>query len=590
MKLPTSARLEKQEGGVRGQKSEVGGQRLGFIRLLSACCIAQAALLLTGCGKAEPPADLVIVNGNEPESLDPAIITGLSEMRLTQGLWAGLTRLHPKTVEPIPDLADRWEISPDKRIYTFHLRTNAVWSTGEPITADDFVYSWIRAIDPQTASDYAGQLFPIKNAEEFNAGKIKDSSLVGVRALDANTLRVELNNPTAFFLDLCAFPTLNIVPRKIIEEFGDRWLMVRPLPASGPYELVSWRINDKIRMRKNPRYWDAANVHTEIFDFLPIGSPSTALNLYETGAADVVWDKDLIPVELLDDLKDRPDYHTFTYLGAYFFRFNVTRKPFDDPRVRKAFALVVDKKRLVEKITKAGEQPASHFVPPGVANYQPVPGLGFNPEKARQLLAEAGFPSGQGFPRFQYKFFAAAGGAAKLHAKIAVELQQMWRDALGIEIELQQIERKVFYAAQSKLDYDLSQSSWIGDYNDANTFLDMFMTNNGNNRTGWSDARYDELIRAANKETDLKLREKIFQAAETLLIQDELPIVPLYFYVGFNYYDPAKVAGIYPNILDQHPLQSIRKISTSNRRKEAHTFPTKRRESPSLLTSAATTK
>jgi oligopeptide transport system substrate-binding protein len=590
MKLPTSPRLAKQKGSVRGHESGVGGQRLGFMGLLSACCFVTAALLLTGCGKAEPPADLVIVNGNEPESLDPAIITGLSEMRLTQGLWAGLTRLHPRTVEPIPDLADRWEISPDKRIYTFHLRTNVVWSTGEPITAADFVYSWIRALDPATASDYAGQLFPIKNAEEFNAGKIKDPSLVGVRALGAKTLRVELSNPTAFFLDLCAFPTLNIVPRKTIEKYGDRWLMVRPLPASGPYELISWRINDKIRMRKNPRYWDAVNVHTEIFDFLPIGSPSTALNLYETGAADVVWDKDLIPVELLDDLKARPDYHTFTYLGAYFFRFNVNRKPLDDPRVRKAFALVVDKKRLVEKITKAGEQPASHFVPPGVANYQPVPGLGFDPAKARQLLVEAGFPGGKGFPRFQYKFFAAAGGAAKLHAKIAVELQQMWRDELGIEIELQQIERKVFYAAQSKLDYDLSQSSWIGDYNDANTFLDMFMSNNGNNRTGWSHARYDELIRAANKETDLKVREKIFQAAETLLIQDELPIVPLYFYVGFNYYDPAKVAGIYPNILDQHPLQDIRKISGDSRRKEAHTSPTNRSASQSRLTSAAATK
>ncbi len=555
---------------------------------LRAVVVLSCALLLCSCARHEAPADLVIINGNEPESLDPAIITGLSEMRLTQGLWAGLTRLHPKTVKPIPDLADHWEISPDKRIYTFHIRTNAVWSTGEPITADDFVYSWIRAIDPETASDYAGQLFPIKNAEEFNAGKIKDASLVGVRALDANTLRVELNNPTAFFLDLCAFPTLNIVPRYTIEKHGDRWLMARPLPASGPYELVTWRLNDRIRMRKNPRYWDAANVQTEVFDFLPIGSPNTALNLYETGAADVVWDKDLIPVELLEELKNRPDYHTFTYLGTYFFRFNVTRKPLDDPRVRKALALVVDKKRLVEKITRAGEQPASHLVPPGVANYQPVPGLGYDPEKARQLLAEAGFPRGKGFPRFQYKFFAAAGGAAKLHAKIAVELQQMWRNELGIEIELQQIERKVFYAMQSKLDYDLSQSSWIGDYNDANTFLDMFMSNNGNNRTGWNNARYDELIRAANKETDLKVRERRFQEAEALLVRHELPIVPLYFYVGFNYYDPAKVAGIYPNILDQHPLQDIHRISGGSRRKEAHFPSADRQASQSLLTSAAT--
>ena len=206
---------------------------------LFSCSWVSVWLCLSGCVRHEPPADLTIINGAEPESLDPAIITGQPELRAVQGLFEGLTRLDPKTARPIPGLAERWEISPDGLVYLFHLRTNLVWSTGEPIRSDDLVNSWIRALNPATGSDYAGQLFYLKNAEDFNAGKIKDPARVGVHAVDPFTVRVELNHPTAFFLDLCAFPTLYVVPRQTIESHGDRWLMVRPLPSSGPYELAA---------------------------------------------------------------------------------------------------------------------------------------------------------------------------------------------------------------------------------------------------------------------------------------------------------------------------------------------------------------
>jgi oligopeptide transport system substrate-binding protein len=539
-----------------------GGRRdSGALWMMFCCFLAAGFCLLTaGCIRREPPADITILNGAEPQSLDPAIIVGQADMRVVQGLFEGLLRLDPKTSRPMPGLAERWEVSPDGKIYTFHLRTNLVWSTGEPIRADDVVYSWIRALSPATASEYAGQLFYLKNAEEFNAGKIKDPSPVGVHALDPLTVRVELNHPTAFFPDLCAFPTLYVVPRQTIEKNGDRWLMARPLPCSGPYELVYWRLNDKIRLKKNPRYWDAANTRSDIIDILPVGSANVALNLYEHGEADIVWDAALIPSELLDVLLKRPDFHTFNCLGAYFVRFNVTRKPFDDPRVRQALALAVDKKRIVEKITKGGEQIASHLVPNGTANYTPPEGLGYDPALAAKLLAEAGYPGGRGFPRFTYLFNASAGGGSKIHEKIAVELQQMWRDELGINMDLRQTEWTAYLSAQSQLDYDLSRSSWIGDYDDANTFLGMFTSNDGNNRTGWKNPRYDELIREANDEPDLQAREKLFQQAETLLVHDEPPIIPLYFYVGINYFDTNKIQGIYPNILDNHPLQYICKV------------------------------
>jgi len=524
-----------------------------------------AVLLLSGCLRREPPADVTIINGGEPGSLDPALVTGQVEMRVVQGLFEGLTRLDPKTARPVPGLAESWEISPDGRVYTFHLRTNLAWSTGEPITAGDVVYSWIRALNPATASVYAGQLFCLKNARDFNTGKIKEPSRVGVQAPDALTVRCDLDHPAACFPDICALPVASVVPPSAIEKYGDRWLMAGSLPVSGPYRLVYWRLNDKIRLQKNPRYWDAANTRSEVIDLLPVGSANTALNLYESGQADIVWDKDLVPGQLMDVLIRRPDFHAFNYLGDYFIRINVTRKPFDDPRVRQALALAIDKERITKKITRAGERPASHLVPDGTANYLAPEGLGCNPARARKLLAEAGYPGGRGFPRFEYVFSASAGGGDKVHENIAVELQQMWHDELGLQMDLRQLEAKIFYAAQTRLDFDLSRSSWTGDYDDANTFLGIFTGDDGNNRTGWKNARYDALIREANEQTDLKTREKLFQQAETLLVRDEVPIIPLYFYVGLNYFDTNRIQGVYANVLDKHPLQAIRKISREPR-------------------------
>jgi oligopeptide transport system substrate-binding protein len=514
---------------------------------------------MTGCFHHEPPADLTIINGAEPESLDPAIVTGVPEMRITKALFEGLTRLDPRTGRPVPALAERWDISPDGRVYTFHLRTNAAWSTGEPITTDDVAWSWTRTLNPATASDYAGQLFCIRGAEAYCTGKVKDPAGLGIQTLDARTLRVELILPLPFFPDVCAFPALAVVPRQAIEKHGDRWLHAKPLPTSGPFLLGDWRLNDRVRLLRNPRYWDAAQTASGIIDILPIGSANTALNLYETGAADIVWDKDLVPFELLDVLMKRPDFHEVDSLGTYFFRFNTTRPPFNDARVRRAFALATDRSRLVKKLFPSGEKPAFHFVPDWTAHYRPPDGLPFNPDQARGLLARAGFPGGTNFPTVQYAFPAAAGGAGHVQGKIAVELQQLWRDVLGVDVELRQVERKIFYNAQSRLDFDLSGSSWIADYDDANTFLDLFTSGSGNNRTGWRNARYDDLIRRANLQTDMAARAQLFQQAERILVNEEAPIVPLYFFKGFNYFDPATIQGIWQNPLDEHPLQYIHK-------------------------------
>lgn len=522
---------------------------LRFFPLFVSLC-----LVLAGCA-IEEQADLRIINGKEPETLDPGVMSGQPDGRVGQSLFEGLTRYNATNAAPEPGLAHSWKISKDGKVYTFHMRTNAVWSTGEPITAHDVVYSWFRVLNPITASDYVGNLFYIKGAEKFHLGKANRDE-VGIEALDNHTLRVELVNPTAFFLDLCAFPTQAVVHRGTIEKYGERWLKARPLPVSGAYELVSWKLNDRIRIRKNPRYWDAANVAIETADLLPVNSQNTALNLFESGEVDIVWDKDVVPTELLDVLSKRTDFHRFHYLGTYFLRFNVTRKPFDDVRVRKALALAVDR-RKIDEIMRGGATATNIYVPP-LPEYQSPEGLGFDPDAARTLLKEAGFDGGAGFPRVEYLF-----NTSRDHEKIAVQLQAMWKKELGVQVDLRSVEWKVYLDAQSKLDYDISRSAWIGDYTDPNTFLDMFMGNNPNNRTGWKNARYEELMRKANATADVEARAKLLQAAESILIREEMPIVPIYLYVGFNFFDPEAIQGVYneKNIRDEHPIRAIRKIS-----------------------------
>ncbi|HTG43422.1 MAG TPA: peptide ABC transporter substrate-binding protein [Verrucomicrobiae bacterium] len=540
---------EESENAVLGQAPDpMSSLRLNVIRCLLVLLFVSPLL---GCRRDDTRGEIVICNGAEPESLDPAAITGQPDLRVVGALFEGLTRLNPQTVEPEPAIAQSWEISPDKKTYLFHLRTNALWSTGEPITAEDVVYSWRRVVDPETAAVYAGQLYYIKNAQEINKGQLDKTNLAAY-VVDPFTLRVELRTPIAFFLDLCAFRTLAVVPRQAIEKHGDRWLMSRPLPASGPYTLEFWRIQDRIRVRKNPRYWDVQNIKNETVDFLPLQSATTALNLYETGEADIVWDKDLIPAELLDVLLTRPDCHTFHYLGTYFIRLNTTRPMLKDPRVRKALALAVDKERLVAHLTRGGERIAPSFTPYGVARYTPPDGLKHNPDLARQLLAEAGYPGGKGFPPISYLF-----NSSKVHERIGVELQQMWQRELGITVELRQAEWQVYLAAQTALSYDTCRGSWIGDYNDANTFLEPFLSDNGNNRTGWTNSTYDHLVAAANEELDITRRAELMRQAETILVNDDVPIVPLYFYKGINLFDPKKIAGVYNNILDEHPIYTI---------------------------------
>jgi oligopeptide transport system substrate-binding protein len=289
-----------------------------------------------------------------------------------------------------------------------------------------------------------------------------------------------------------------------------------------------------------------------VVDFLSMDSANTALNLYESGAADILWDKTLVPSEVIDVLRQRADCHEFSYLGTFFLRVNVTRPPYDRPLVRRALALSVDKERIVTRLTRGGEQPALHFTPGGIAGYQPPDGLKYDPAAARAALEQAGFPGGRNFPPLNYLLTNP-----RIEQQIAVELQAMWQQELGIKVQLHQNEMKVYQSAQTALDYDVSRSSWIGDYNDPNTFLELFTSENGNNRTGWKNPRYDRLIAEANRQLDAVKRAALLREAETLLVEEELPIIPVYFYAGLNFFDGTKIEGVYTNVVDEHPIQAI---------------------------------
>ena len=521
--------------------------------------VVLCAVLLIGCHRAHQRADLVFINGTDPETLDPALVRGQSDIRLASELFEGLLRFNRSGMVE-PGAASFWDISPDGLTYVFHLRPEVRWSDGALVTAQDFVLSWKRALLPVTGSPYNYQLFVVRGAENFASGKESDFSKVGIKALDDRTLKVVLQQPTAYFLQLCALPALYPVPVRFIDRVGDAWIKPEHIIGNGAYTLSVWNINDRIVLKKNPYYWDAVHVALETVEVLTINKATVAYNFYAVGQADLLLDKGLAPPFLMDALIKRNDFHEAPYLGTEFIRFNCTKLPFNDSRVRKAFALVIDRKRLTEKITRAGELCAESLVPPGILGYHSPKGLGVHVKEAQRLLAEAGYPGGKGFPLITYLY-----SEGEVPEGIAVELQAMWKHELGVFVLLAHQELKAYLASMSSLDFGMACSSWIGDYLDPNTFLDLFVTGGSNNRTGWSSKHYDQLIQEAALEINPGKRFQILHDAEKLLVDEGVPIVPLYFYLGIQLYDPNRLGGIEGNLLDKHPIREIYRKDSANR-------------------------
>lgn len=530
----------------------------GGKRKLSALLFASGLLVSCQRSATSPErADLVFINGAEVTGLDPVAVSDQISGRIITSLFEGLMRFNAQG-RAEPGVSTEPDVSADQKTYTFHLRPEANWMRDDTevrrVTAQDFIASWQRFLEPDNGADYASIFFCIQNAEAYNAKKLTDFSQVGIAAPDPGTLVVTLANPTPYFRDLMAF--MCFCPVSISEGPEPARAHFKPgkIVTNGPFLLAEWKLNDRIRLRKNPAYWDAANVSLQTIDVLPISNASTALNLFLTGGADLLLDKGLIPPNLGPRLRQENYFHYKQFLGTWFLRFNCSKPPFNDPRVRRAFALVIDKSRIVNAITQYGENAAHSIVPPGTGeNYQPPAGLTTDVAAARKLLAEAGFPDGKGFPLVKYLF-----PNLSIEPNIAVELQSMWENGLGVKVALPKQEYKVYLGSQKNLDYDICRSSWIGDYNDPNTFLDMFTDGNGNNRTGWAEAGYDAQILAAAAEPDPMKRYEIFRQAEDLLCNTSAAIAPVYHYVGIQFYHPEQLSGVEANLTDEHPLRVIR--------------------------------
>ena len=660
--------------------------------LISALLVLLAALFVVGLTLSRSSrgrADFAFVNGTEPKTLDPNVMTGEPEGRIAQELFEGLTRLEARSLEPVPGAAESWEITPDGKTYTFHMRPSARWSDGHPVTADDFVYSWRRMQEPALGSEYAYIMHVMRFAEAYNThaaqadalqgpivkaldelsakyhgvvpaaavrefdtkqslhGVLKgtpnpklsefllrtnrdlsQSELVelrrelktegarrralhdeavrhfgldaGVYAKDDHTLVVELVAPTPYFLELTAFHPFYPVPRWAVERSPHAWFLPGSIVGNGPFLLADWRVGDRIRLERSPTYWGRDAVKLASAEALATENMTTALNLYLTGEVD--WlPHNTYPVDLSPDLKKRPDFYVGPALIAYFYRINSTKKPFNDVRVRRALNLAIDREQITRDVLLLGQLPATHFVPPGIRGYvPPATGIGYDVAQARKLLAEAGFPDGKGFPKFGILY-----NTLEAHKKLAEVVADQLHRNLNLEVSAYNQEWQSYLESERALNYDLSRGGWVGDYEDPNTFLDIWVTNGGNNRTGWGNLVYDRLIEAAaNVETFLagpafllehahdpatlkqlaeqvqtsgdaaqrldalaKLRMALLAEAERILINDEYPVIPLYFYVISGLVKP-NVGGFYAdlvgadgqtrsNLRDLHPLRSI---------------------------------
>jgi oligopeptide transport system substrate-binding protein len=523
-----------------------------------------AAFVFSGCGKggsnpapapgAAPAQILNLGNGAEPQDLDPQIVTGVTEWRIVSSLMCGLVGYDPKDLHPVPDLAESWDVTPDQLTHTFHLRA-AKWSNGEPLTAPDFVKSYHRMLAPSLAAEYAYMLFVVTNAEAFNNGKITNFDEVGFKALDDRTLRVQLNAPTPYFLALLGhqswYPvnTAAIAKCGPLYERGNPWTRPATYVGCGPFMLADWKQNQIVSVKKNPNFWDAATVKLDQINFHPIESDDTEERAFQSGQLDIT---ETVPTSKIDVYKrEHPDLIRIEpYLGIYYYRCNVTKPPLNDRRVRMALALSIDREAIVKSVLRAGQLPAYWFTPPNCAGYTANTHLKMDIPAAKQLLAEAGYPDGKGLPPVEILFNTSAG-----HKQIAEAIQQMWKVNLGVDAQLVNQEWKVYLDTQHSMNYQVSRSSWIGDYDDPNSFLNLFVTDGGNNMTGWSNKDYDRYIREAGLTPDQSKRFEDFQQAEAILMT-EVPVIPIYFYTRVDLMSP-KVKGWWPNLLDIHPYKYV---------------------------------
>jgi len=513
-----------------------------------------AALLACSQGESNVASgnrDGVLHFGNfsEPQSIDPHVMSGTPGVNIANALYEGLVVRNPATLEMDPGVAERWDISEDGKVMTFYLNPAARWSNGDPVTAEDFAWSLRRSLHPDMGNQLAYILFSIVGAEAFSKGELTDPDKLGVQALDPQTLRITLKNPNPYFLGILGTYPAYPVHRATVEahgKFTDRftpWTRVENFVGNGPFTLAQWKINRRLVVSKSETYWDADNVALKAIVFHPVDKEVSEEKMFRAGQLHYTIGVPVNKIPVYQKMIDSP-YRQAPWQGSYYLQFNINRPPVNDRRVRKALAMSIDRKKIVETVLLGTELPSSALVPAGTPNYTSPDILRYDPEQARTLLAESGYPGGQGWPGLEYLY-----NTSENHRRIAIALQQMWKDELNIDISLINQEWKVYLDTITQKNYTMSRRGWIASDLNPAAFLAGFTSGNGNNDTGFSNFRFDEILLKHGPETpDLAERLALMQEAEAILLQSAA-VIPLYTYNSKHLVQPS-VKGAPGNVLD----------------------------------------
>ncbi len=520
------------------------------------------AALGTGCHRAETAVErgnregiLLLGNGAEPADLDPDIITGTKENNIIRALFEGMTATDPTTGRPQPALAERWDISPDGRVYTFHLRPGVKWSNGDPLTAGDFVYAYERVLNPLLGGEFSFYLWIIQGARDYNQKRTADFSQVGVRAPDERTLEITLENPAPYLLDLMSFAPFMPVPKKAIQAAGGQtrrgteWTRPGRLVSSGPFQLEEWTVNKVVGLKKNPNYWDAGRVRLNGIKFFPTENIESEERAFRAGQLHKTYDVPFAKIEPYR--REHPDLLRIDpYVRTQYLCLNCRRPPLDRPEVRRALGLAVDREAIVRNITRGGEKAAYSLTSPGLPGYTARAHQPFDPAAARALLAQAGFPGGKGMPNLELIF-----NTSEANRVIAEAIQQMWKQELGVNAVLANQEWKVYLNRRTQQDYQVFEGGWTTSYLDPTGFLELFVGGSIINQAGWADTRFDRALEDGARTLDPAGRFEHIQQAEEILM-DQAPLIPIFHYNRVYLMSPA-VQGWVPNLIDDHPYKYL---------------------------------
>ncbi|MED4908105.1 peptide ABC transporter substrate-binding protein [Brevibacillus centrosporus] len=488
--------------------------------------------------------------GSEPSTADPGLADDNISSMVVSSTFDGLTRKAPdgKFHEAA---AEKIETSEDGLTYTFHLR-DAKWSNGDPVVAQDFEYAWKRALDPQTASDYAYQLFYLKKGADYNAGKATKDD-VGVKALDDKTLQVQLENPTPFFLELTAFATYYPVNKKVAES-NPKWAMEASTHVgNGPYKLETWAHKNKMVFVKNDSYWDKENVKVDKVEVTMIEDQNTELAMFDNDELDWAGGPfSTLPTDAIPALKESGRFTVIPVANTYWYQFNIEKPPFNNVKIRKAFGYAINRQAIIDNILQAGQIPATGLLPPTMASNPNGYFRDHDTELAKQLLAEGMQELGiTKLPPITLIF-----NTSEAHKKIAEAVQDQWKQTLGVDVKVANMEFKVYLETLDAGNYQIARRGWVADFNDPVNFIEIFREKHGNNNTNWTNATYNDLLQQAAKERDPEKRKELFGQAEQILME-EMPLSPIYFYT-VSWLQGDKVAkGIYTDPLGNGDLKYV---------------------------------